>query len=83
MGDKMENGRILYPIVKLGAYGLHIQKCPSGRFSFVGTIPLELCKVDKFGNYDSLVFGTKKEAETAALEWAFANAKEINSLWNE
>lgn len=78
----MEN-KVLYPIIKMGNFGLHILKCPSGRFSFVGTIPIDLCKVDKWGNTNSLVFETKSEAEKAVREWAAKNNREINPLWNE
>ena len=33
------------PILKIGQYGTHAHMLPSGRWGFVGTIPIELDKV--------------------------------------
>lgn len=31
------------PLLRIGRYGLHVIRFPSGRYGFVGTIPTVLC----------------------------------------
>lgn len=61
----MENSK---KIGSYGSYGLHIMKCPTGKFIYVGTVPVILLHdgKDKFGqqSYTSLLFDTMQDAES-------------------
>jgi hypothetical protein len=58
---------VLEPLANYGRYGLHILKCPSGKYAFFGTIPIELCieKTDRFGQitYTSPLFNSYEEGK--------------------
>lgn len=52
-------------LASYGSYGLHTIKYPSGRYGYVGTLPLLLCKEvqTKFGKeHNSMVFDTEQQA---------------------
>jgi hypothetical protein len=53
-------------LANIGNYGLHVIQVPSGKFSYVGSIPRELMivTIDSFGieRYKTPVFETEKAA---------------------
>ena len=52
------------PIIRIGKYGLHVIKFPSGRYGFVGTVPVEL---------DGKVFDNYEKAAWCARKWSIDN----------
>ena len=56
-------------VVKIGTFGLHILKCPSGKYKFAGTVPAEIHETRT---------ETKSELFKVAVNWAIANNYPVN-----